>query len=144
MIHTLKIEPEYFQAVLDDTKTFEVRKEDDKHFEVGDTLILREWKEDLEVYGMDAWDALLATKDADVADTLRKHLDARGYTGRSCRVTVIYILRDERWLLPGVAVLGIRVEEDCYCQEELDGCDPTRAIGCPLVEENEGETNDAD
>jgi len=40
--HELKIAPQYFQAVWDDKKTFEVRK-NDRDFRVGDMLILREY-----------------------------------------------------------------------------------------------------
>ena len=40
MEHVLKILPEYFDAIVSGRKTFEVRKEDDKKFEEGDTLFL--------------------------------------------------------------------------------------------------------
>lgn len=41
-IHELKILPEYFEAVKNGKKTFEVRK-NDRNFQVGDILILKEW-----------------------------------------------------------------------------------------------------
>ena len=44
MIHELKILPEYFEAVKNKTKKFEVRK-NDRDFNVGDTLMLLEWKD---------------------------------------------------------------------------------------------------
>lgn len=42
MKHELKIYPHYFQAVLDGKKTFEIRK-NDRGFNVGDTVVLKEW-----------------------------------------------------------------------------------------------------
>lgn len=41
MIHELKIQSEYFLAVINKTKTFEIRK-NDRDFKVGDKIILRE------------------------------------------------------------------------------------------------------
>lgn len=42
MIHSLKTEPKYFEAVLSGKKTFELRK-NDRDFRVGDYLALNEW-----------------------------------------------------------------------------------------------------
>lgn len=42
MVHLLKIKPEYFRAVDDGTKTFEVRK-NDRDYRAKDYIVLREW-----------------------------------------------------------------------------------------------------
>ena len=42
MVHELKTWPQYYQAIVSGNKTFEVRK-NDRHFEVGDLLILKEY-----------------------------------------------------------------------------------------------------
>lgn len=41
-IHELKILPEYFNAVNEEIKTFEIRK-NDRNYQVGDLLFLKEW-----------------------------------------------------------------------------------------------------
>jgi ASC-1-like (ASCH) protein len=43
--HRLKTWPEYFKAIKSGAKNFELRK-DDRHFKIGDILILQEWEFD--------------------------------------------------------------------------------------------------
>lgn len=42
-LHQLKTHPDYFERLVSGEKTFEAR-EDDRGFQVGDTLHLREWR----------------------------------------------------------------------------------------------------
>lgn len=78
MDHELKTWPEHFEAVRRRVKTFEVRK-DDRTFQVGDFLHLREWDP--------------ATKE---------------YTGRDCMRPVLHILRGGQFgIESGYVVLSI-------------------------------------
>ncbi len=109
-----KCEPQYFQALWNGEKTVELREEEPEHpFAVGDRLLLREWKPDLMVQGLDGWDAILGAQNEKVAETLAKHLDARGYTGLSLMFLITHIVRDPkgRWLQPGVVALSLRPVE---------------------------------
>lgn len=106
MIHTLKIDPPYFEAVANGSKPFELRREDDKTFAVGDFLRLREY------HTPDGYIRLIKSYRDDHAVSLLDAMAAvqeLGYTGRECTVEVTYVLRDEQWLQPGVAALGIQL-----------------------------------
>lgn len=50
--HFLKILPEFFAAVVDGSKTFELRK-NDRDFQVGDTVILQEFDHKTNTYTSD-------------------------------------------------------------------------------------------
>jgi len=71
-VHELKTWPEHFQAVIEGTKTAEVRKMD-RDFKVGDTLYLREYKPPALQSGG------VSTRDGH-------------YTGRECLGTITHIL----------------------------------------------------
>lgn len=45
MHHELKIWPQYYKPVSEGKKTFEIRK-NDRGFQAGDTVLLREWNPD--------------------------------------------------------------------------------------------------
>jgi len=75
--HDLKTWPDFFAALWRGEKTFELRK-DDREFQAGDTLLLREWSK------------------------------AGGYTGRAIRADVTYLLGGSwPGLMPGYVVMGL-------------------------------------
>lgn len=49
IVHDLKTWPDYFAGILTGAKNFEIRK-DDRGFEIGDELLLREWDPNTKVY----------------------------------------------------------------------------------------------
>ena len=51
MVHELKILPNYFYDVVSGIKTFEVRF-NDRDFQLGDQLLLKEYFKDTDTYGM--------------------------------------------------------------------------------------------
>lgn len=78
-IHELKTQPPYFTLIEAGLKLFELRK-DDRGYETGDLLILREWLPEEETY-----------------------------TGYSLCAVITCIVRDGPWLAPGYVALGIKV-----------------------------------
>lgn len=81
--HELKIWPNYFNAVISGRKTFEVRK-NDRDFKEGDFLLLREWGPLSKIF-----------------------------TGRDCKVQVLYILQGGQWgIEEGYCILGIKLIEE--------------------------------
>ncbi|MCL6441855.1 MAG: DUF3850 domain-containing protein [Alicyclobacillus sp.] len=76
--HEMKIWPQYFEAVVSGDKTFEVRF-DDRGFQRGDTLVLREW----------------SPRD-------------QQYTGRECKRLVTYVLHGGMFgLEKGYSIMSI-------------------------------------
>ena len=69
MTHELKCWPEFFQAMMDGKKTFEARR-NDRNYQVGDTLILKEWCP---------------------ADSI--HSAVGDYSGREIKAIVTYVLQ---------------------------------------------------
>lgn len=85
MEHKLKILPQYFKAVQEGTKTFELRK-NDRGFKVGDILILREWiKRDLQ--------------------------RESNFTGNEIKKEISYVLEGGKYgLEEGYCILGLKEE----------------------------------
>lgn len=83
MEHELKTWQPFFQHVLDGEKTFEVRR-NDRGFQRGDTLVLRETEGQSSYYR----------------------------TGRELRVQVAYVLTGEQFgIRDGYCVMGIKKQE---------------------------------
>jgi len=80
MTHELKIWPQYFNRVLDGSKTFEVRK-NDRGFQFGDSVILKEWDPTEDEFDEESPGGMY----------LGSYTQARGYTGRQLEFVVGYI-----------------------------------------------------
>ena len=76
-VHELKIDPKYFDEIVDGIKTFEVRR-NDRDFKVGDLLKLKEYDREKEIY-----------------------------TGHETVVEIRYILDNQQYLREGYVILGI-------------------------------------
>lgn len=95
--HELKVWPEYFKAILDGSKQFEVR-EDDRHFCVGDDVVLKEFDP-----------AIFATHQFHYP----QEAEDEAYTGRALLALITYVLRDGQFGLPEkLCVFGFRVERE--------------------------------
>lgn len=106
-IYELKVWPRYFRAVLDGSKTFEFRK-DDRGFELGDTLILREFEPGVRDYSGQV-----------------PIIKESRYTGRSIKKKITYIFKGG---IPGcrlrqglvILALGEYIEKGSITDEEID------------------------
>lgn len=107
-IHELKIYPQYFIEILNGNKTFELRK-DDRGFEVGDTLILKEYK----------------TGITDSTGSEKIVVQEAGYTGREIKKTISYIYKgcaNGLGLKTGFSILALKdyIEYGYITDEEID------------------------
>jgi hypothetical protein len=90
MIHELKTDPDVFQAVYDGNKNWEIRR-NDRNFQVGDKLSLRETK-------------------SSGAEMRKGHM--LQYTGRRIEALVTFILNGPAYgLQGGWCIMSIRVLE---------------------------------
>ena len=114
-VHELKILPKYFNAVVDGTKTFELRK-DDRGFQVGDFLMLKEFN--------------LQEK----YETIEG--DESYFSGRKILKQINYILKDESeemGLKKDYVVLGIKpIDEDVELEWKSD-MNEWGEIYCPML-----------
>lgn len=93
MVHDLKCWPDPFEAMLDGSKPYEIRRAD-RDYRVGDTLWLREWNPCDDYTGPN--------------DGVRKLIMPHGYSGREVRREITYITEGGEWGLPAdLCVLGL-------------------------------------
>lgn len=76
--HTLKIQPEFFEAVSDGRKTFEVRRGNDRIYKAGDVVLLREF------------------------------IQEKGYTGHELLMEITYVMHGPPLLTDDIWVFGIK------------------------------------
>lgn len=121
MIHKKKILSKFFKDVVNGTKTFEIRKEDDCYYEVGDTIELTEIDDhclndtgnilNVEItYRLDSNDFPSGLEDGYVISGIRRLDDETICT--ICQASL------SKWLLN-----GDRVEYCGYCGNEIDWSD---------------------
>lgn len=93
--HDLKCWPAFFHRIETGEKLFEVRR-DDRGFQKGDVLNLKEWDP-------------VPNPALRCTDDFQPPL---GYTGNACQVLVTYVLRGGQFgIEPGYVVMGIKLLE---------------------------------
>lgn len=97
MIHTVQCVPDYFKALKDGSKTFEVLKKN-RPYRVGDLLAVNEFiPEDIDPYN-----DFLERQPPDA-----QKADGGLYTGEHLIFKITYILSDEEFCREGTIILGI-------------------------------------
>lgn len=103
-MHSLKTDPEVFEAVLSGKKTYEIRKNDDRTFKVGDFLRLMETQytgEEMKSHHNGAYPGAMVEGKPLV------------FTGRTCLVEITHILEGPIYgLKEGWALLSITLGDD--------------------------------
>lgn len=80
MEHKLKILPCYFERVLDGSKTFEVRDNSDRGFQMGDSVLLQEYSQDM-----------VEIPKHELEPNVIRGERVIGYTGAELRFTIGYV-----------------------------------------------------
>jgi|TARA_Y100000310_G_scaffold298310_1_gene332146 hypothetical protein len=100
--HELKTEPKYFGRLVSGDKTFEIRK-NDRDFQVGDELILKEYDKEAHENEFQLFQVLaggLSNKPLPEAK--------QGFTGEELHYEVTYLLGDFIGLADGYVAMGLK------------------------------------
>ena len=114
-VHELKILPKYFNSVVSREKTFELRK-DDRGFEVGDILILKEFNPNKKYETIEG--------------------DESHFSGRKILKEINYILKDETesmGLSKDYSILGIKPIDEDVELEWKSNMNEWGEIYCPFL-----------
>lgn len=95
MIHSVKCQPDYFKALKDGTKTFEVRKKD-RPYQVGDFLAVNEFVPFEYAFSSD-----------EMYERFSRTSDDGRYSGDCQLFKVTYILDDAKYCKPDMVILGL-------------------------------------
>lgn len=99
MIHELKCRPEYFAALSNGTKPFEVRKKD-RPYQVGDILAVNEFAPFEYKFGSD-----------EMYERFSRSSDNGRYSGDCLLFKITYILDDPQYCKDGMVILGLARRE---------------------------------
>ena len=99
MVHTVKCYPEFFKALADGSKPFEVR-ENDRPYAAGDILAVNEFLPEEDPYTMRS-----GTENG--GEKFRRAADGGYYSGKCALFRITYVLDDPRFCKDGMVVLGL-------------------------------------
>lgn len=107
MTHFLSIEPNEFNEVVSGEKTFWLQWDSKGEYNTDDKIVFSEYKIPKDYTKLikkyhDTHDVTLSEAQAAV------RMDC--YTGAKCTAAVTFVLRKSKWVIEGVAVMSIRVE----------------------------------
>ncbi len=103
MIHTVKCYPEFFKALADGSKTFEIRK-NDRIYETGDFLAVNEFLPEEDPY-------TIRSGTVHVDGEFTRAADGGYYSGKCALFRITYVLDDPRFCKEGMVVLGLARQE---------------------------------
>lgn len=98
MVHEVKCWPEFFNALVNGNKTFEVRK-NDRPYRVGDYLAINEYVPDSED-PRDDFGVIPLSND-------ERRVNGGRYSGKSILCEITYILDNKDFCREGTVILGI-------------------------------------
>lgn len=114
MIHSVKCSSNYFLDLLSGRKTFELRF-NDRDYKVGDYLAVNETK-----HFAHSDDEISSTSDNTVKTLPDSPESEMAYSGRCLLYKITYVLKDAKFLVPGMVALGLKRMELPFEDQNID------------------------